>query len=78
MRDKHKNADSLSNKTEFYERLEQMQANQAKSGKDSRCWIKRLMKHFPRRDGWKSGEGWTSGVIGQVNTLEYQWRRPQK
>ena len=29
MRDKHQNADSLSNKTEFYERLEQKQANQA-------------------------------------------------
>ena len=29
MRDKHQNADSFSNKTEFYERLEQKQANQA-------------------------------------------------
>ena len=29
MRDKHQNADSLSKKTEFYERLEQKQANQA-------------------------------------------------
>ena len=29
MRDKHQNADNLSNKTEFYERLEQKQANQA-------------------------------------------------
>ena len=29
MRDKHQNADSLSKKTEFYERLEQRQANQA-------------------------------------------------
>ena len=29
MRDKHQNADSLSRKTEFYERLEQRQANQA-------------------------------------------------
>ena len=29
MRDKHQNADSLSNKTEFYERLEQKQAHQA-------------------------------------------------
>ena len=28
MRDKHQNADSLGNKTEFYERLEQKQANQ--------------------------------------------------
>ena len=30
MQDKHQNADSLSKKTEFYERLEQKQANQAK------------------------------------------------
>ena len=29
MRDKHQNADNLSQKTEFYERLEQKQANQA-------------------------------------------------
>ena len=29
MRDKHQNADSLSKKTEFYERLEQQQSNQA-------------------------------------------------
>ena len=28
-RDKHQNIDSLSNKTEFYERLEEKQANQA-------------------------------------------------
>ena len=28
MRDKHQNADSLSKKSEFYERLEQKQANQ--------------------------------------------------
>ena len=29
MRDKHQNADSLGKKTEFYERLEQKQANHA-------------------------------------------------
>ena len=29
MPDKHQNADNLSKKTEFYERLEQKQANQA-------------------------------------------------
>ena len=29
MRDKHQNADNLSKKSEFYERLEQKQANQA-------------------------------------------------
>ena len=31
MRDKHHNADNLSKKTEFYERLEQKQANQAET-----------------------------------------------
>ena len=31
MRDKHQNADSLSKKTGFYERLEQKQANQAET-----------------------------------------------
>ena len=31
MRDKHRNADSLSKKTGFYERLEQKQANQAET-----------------------------------------------
>ena len=34
MRDKHQNADSLSKKTEFYERLEQKQANQAEIKED--------------------------------------------
>ena len=29
MREKHQNSDGLSNKTEFYEKLEQKQANQA-------------------------------------------------
>ena len=47
MRDKHQNADSLSKKTEFYERLEQKQANQAEKKKDSRFWAKKLMKRFP-------------------------------
>ena len=35
MRNKNQNADSLSRKTEFYERLEQKQANQAEIVKDS-------------------------------------------
>ena len=47
MRDKHQNADSLSKKTEFYERLEQKQANQAEIKEDSRFWTKKLMKRFP-------------------------------
>ena len=40
-RDKHQNADSLSKKTEFYERLEEKQANQAEI-KDTGRWIVRL------------------------------------
>ena len=47
MRNKHQNADSLSKKTEFYERLEQKQANQAEIRRDFRFWTKKLMKRFP-------------------------------
>ena len=47
MRDKHQNADSLSKKTEFYEILEQKQANQAEIRRDSRFWTKKHMKRFP-------------------------------
>ena len=41
MRNKHQNADSLSKKTEFYERLEQKQANQAeiKEGFSLACGV---------------------------------------
>ena len=38
MRDKHQNADNLSDKTEFYERLEQKQANQAEI-KEGFCFL---------------------------------------
>ena len=47
MRDKHQNADNLSKKTEFYERLEQKQANEAEIKEDSRFWTEKLMKRFP-------------------------------
>ena len=47
MRNKHQKADSLSKKTEFYERLEQKQANQAEIKEDSHFWTKKLMKRFP-------------------------------
>ena len=47
MRDKLQNADSLSKKTEFYERLELKQANQAEIKEGFRFWIKKLMKRFP-------------------------------
>ena len=39
MCDKHQNADSLIKKTEFYERLEQKQANQAEIKENSRFKI---------------------------------------
>ena len=47
MRDKQQNADSLSKKTEFYERLEQKQASQAEIKEGSRFWTKKLMRRFP-------------------------------
>ena len=48
MRDKHQNADSLSKKTEFYERLEQKQANQAKI-KEGFAFLNEalMMRRFP-------------------------------
>ena len=46
MRDKHQNADSLSKKTELYERLEQKKANQVEIKEGSLFRTKRLMKHF--------------------------------
>ena len=45
MFDEHQNADSLSKKTEFYERLEQKRANQAEI-KEGFSFLK-LMKRFP-------------------------------
>ena len=47
MREKHQNAESLSKKTEFYERLEKKQANKAEIKEGSRFWAKKLMRHFP-------------------------------
>ena len=47
MRDKHQNSDSLSKKTEFYERLEQTQANQAEIKEGFSFWKKKLMMRFP-------------------------------
>ena len=46
MRDKHQNADSLSKKTEFYERLEQKQANQAEI-KEGFSFLDKPMERFP-------------------------------
>ena len=47
MRDKHQNADSLSKKTEFYERLKQKQANQAEIKNGFSFWSRKLVKCFP-------------------------------
>ena len=47
MRDKHQNADSLSKKTEFYERLEQKQANQAEIKKGFSFLDKETYEELP-------------------------------
>ena len=46
MHEKHQNADSLSKKTEFYERLEQKQANQAEVMEGISFLDKRPIKRF--------------------------------
>ena len=51
MRDKHQNADSLSKKTEFYERLEQKQANQAEIKEGFSFLDKETYEALPLRDG---------------------------
>ena len=52
-RDKHQNADSHSKKTEFYERLEEKQANQAEI-KEFHSWIRRPMIKYHSPGGWTS------------------------
>ena len=47
MRDKHQNADSLGMNTEFYEILEQKQANQAEIKEGFSFLDKEIMKRFP-------------------------------
>ena len=47
MRDKHQNADSLNEKTDFYEKMNRSKPIRQKSGKGSRFWTKRLTKRFP-------------------------------
>ena len=50
-RDKHQNADSLSKKTEFYERMEQREANRPEKKRASPSWIRKRMIVFQSRDG---------------------------
>ena len=71
MRDKHENADSLSKKTEFYERLEQKQANQAEI-KEGFSFLKKkkLMRRFLDemvRQVWTSSSG-TPRVTGKKSS----------
>ena len=47
MRDKHQNADNLSKKTDFYERLEQKQANQAEIMEGFSCLDKETYEALP-------------------------------
>ena len=54
MRDKHQNADSPSKKTEFYEILEQKQANQAEIKEGFSFLDKETYEALPLRDGWIS------------------------
>ena len=65
MRDKHQNADSLRKKTEFYERLEQKQANQAEIKEGFSFLDKETYEALPLRDGW------TSLDIQFLDTLSY-------
>ena len=51
MRDKHQNADSLSKKTEFYERLEQKQANQAEIREEFLILDKKIYELLPLTRG---------------------------
>ena len=53
-RDKHQNADSLSKKTEFYERQEEKQANQAKIKDGFFSWTKRPTTNCHSRGGLTS------------------------
>ena len=68
-RDKHQNADSLSKKTEFYERLEEKQANQAEI-KDGFSFLDKETKNYHSLSGWIS-----QGTLYQ-DILNFQWKRP--
>ena len=61
MRNEHQNADSLRKKTEFFERLEQKQANQAEIKKGFSIMDKETYEVLPLTR-WldKSGQVWTS------------------
>ena len=71
-RDKHQNADSLSKKKEFYERLEEKQANQAET-KDGLSFLdKETYDKLPLLGGW------TSQGAPHQDTLSFRWRQVLK
>ena len=53
-RDKHQNADSLSKKTEFYERQEQREADKPEIKDGFLFWTKKHKTAYHSRDGSKS------------------------
>ena len=71
-RDKHQNADCLSKKTKFYERLEGKQANQAEI-KDGFSILDKETYDKLSQPG-----GWTSQGTPYQDTLNFRWRRPLK
>ena len=68
-RDKHQNADSLSKMTEFFERLEEKQANQAEI-KDGLRRTRRPTTNYHSLSGWIS-----QGTLYQ-DTRNFQWKWP--
>ena len=69
MRDKHQNADSLSKKTEFYERIEQKQANQAGIKEGFSFLNKETYEALPLT------KYWTSLDIRFRDTTIYRWKK---
>ena len=68
-RDKHQNAYSLSKKTEFYERLEEKEANQAEV-KDGFSFLDKEIYDKLPLTRWLD----KSGYLYQ-DTLNFQWKR---
>ena len=71
-RDKHQNADSLSKKTELYERLEEKQVNQAEIKDGFLFQIRKPTINY------HSPGGWTSQGTPYEDNLNFWWRRPLK
>ena len=67
MRDKYQNADRISKKTEFYERLEQKQANQAEIKEGFSFLDKETYEALPCRDGWISLNIRFQGILSYLS-----------